>query len=304
MTTPTKTEIEETISIHPKTAIGLVALTVADLPGLLEFYQQALGLQLNWQAEASVGLGVGGQDLLQLYQRESIRRYRGVTGLYHFALLYPGRRELARAIARLFQLRYANYPTDHILTKSTYLDDPEGNGIELYTESPEDGWWNMESGSFGAIRADGSWSDGREPLDVEALFQHLEPAEHLDGPIPAGTRMGHVHLHVGGLNEALEFYHGLLGFDVMGVAKQVGAAFVSAGGYHHHIGLNTWQGEHAPTPPSDAAGLRHFTILLPEAEEFARLKARLEAADYPCRVTDDGILLADPSTNGILLRLS
>jgi catechol 2,3-dioxygenase len=304
MTTSTKTEIEETISIHPKTAIGLVALTVADLPGLLEFYQQALGLQLNWQAEASVGLGVGGQDLLQLYQRESIRRYRGVTGLYHFALLYPGRRELARAIARLFQLRYANYPTDHILTKSTYLDDPEGNGIELYTESPEDGWWNMESGSFGAIRADGSWSDGREPLDLEALFQHLEPAEHLDSPSPAGTRMGHVHLHVGDLNEALDFYHRLLGFDVMGIAKQVGAAFVSAGGYHHHIGLNTWQGEYAPTPPSDAAGLRHFTILLPEAEEFARLKARLEAADYPCRVTDDGILLADPSTNGILLRLS
>ena len=166
-----------------------------------------------------------------------------MTGLYHFAVLFPNRRELARAMARLFALKYRNYPTDHIMTKTTYLDDPEGNGIELYAESPEDGTWTMANGEYVTRRADGSLSDGREPLDVDALFSHLKEDDRLDVPIPPETRVGHIHLHVRDIEEAVDFYHGVIGFDVMGVAKAFRMAFVSAGGYHHHIGLNTWQGE-------------------------------------------------------------
>jgi catechol 2,3-dioxygenase len=224
-----------------------------------------------------------------------------VTGLYHFAVLFPDRRQLARAIARLFSVRYPNYPTDHIMTKTTYLDDPEGNGIELYAESPEDGSWSMANGEYVTRRADGTLSDGREPLDVKALFNHLKDDDRLDEPVPAGTRIGHVHLHIRNIDEAVDFYHGLLGFDVMGVARSFRAAFVSAGGYHHHIGLNNWQGEGAPPPPPDALGLRYFTVELPNQKALDEVIARLDKASIPTNQTEDGLLLSDPSQNGILL---
>jgi len=301
MTTPTKVEPEAVDSIHPETRLGPVELNVAHLESQLAFYRQALGMTLNWKQKNRAGLGTEGIDLLILNEAPGFRRYTRVTGLYHFALLYPGRTELARAIARLIELRHPNYPTDHIMTKSTYLDDPEGNGIELYAESPEDGSWNMANGSFGAIRSDGSWSDGREALDLQALFQHLKPGEPLDAPIHPATRMGHVHLHVRDLDEALAFYHGVLGFGVMGTARQVGAAFVSAGNYHHHIGLNTWQGENAPPPPADALGLRYFTILLPDPPALNQLSDRLQSHRVDMQADEGGLLLHDPSMNGIRL---
>jgi catechol 2,3-dioxygenase len=156
----TKTEF----SIHPATRIGTVSLKVANLENQITFYQQVLGFQLHGREGNKAGLGAGGADLLHLTEEPNLRKYRGVTGLYHFAVLFPNRRELARAIGRLIALKYPNYPTDHIMTKTTYLDDPEGNGIELYTESPEDGTWTMANGQYITRRADGSLSDGREPL--------------------------------------------------------------------------------------------------------------------------------------------
>src|SRR5688572_5279940 len=293
----TKTEF----SIHPATRIGHVSLNVANLGDQLAFYQQALGFHLHWRDGNKAGLGAGGADLLQLVEQPDFKRYQRVTGLYHLAVLFPDRRELARAIARLFALKYPNYPTDHIMTKSTYLDDAEGNGIELYTESPEDGTWKMTNGTFEARRADGTLSNGREPLDVDALFSHLEEDDRLDVPVPPETRVGHVHLHIRDVDEAVDFYHGLLGFDVMGLAKSFGMAFVSAGGYHHHIGLNTWQGEGAPPPPADAVGLRHFTVELPDQKSLDEVVARIDKAGIPSNQTDDGLLIHDPSQNGVIV---
>src|SRR3990172_6699570 len=137
MTGPSMSISETQFRIHPRTRIGLVHLTVADLERQLEFYQQVLGLQLHWRENGAAGLGAGGKDLLRLSELPGAPRRRGTTGPYHLALLLPNRKELARAIARLFALRYPNYPTDHILTKTTYLDDPEGQNIELYTDTPE-----------------------------------------------------------------------------------------------------------------------------------------------------------------------
>jgi catechol 2,3-dioxygenase len=290
-------------SINPATRIGTVSLNVSNLENQLTFYQQVLGFQLHWREGNQAGLGAGGRDLLRLVEEPDFKRYRGVTGLYHFAVLFPDRRELARAIARLFVLKYPNYPTDHIMTKTTYLDDPEGNGIELYTESPEDGTWTMKNGIFETRRADGTWSDGREPLDVDALLSHLKEDDRLDVPIPPETRIGHIHLHVRNIDEAVDFYHGIIGFDVMGVAKRFRAAFVSAGGYHHHIGLNTWQGEGAPPPPADALGLRHFTVELPDQNALDEVLARVEKAGIPTNQTEDGLLLYDPSQNGVVLKV-
>ena len=300
----TQTVEKTEFSINPATHIGTVSLNVASLENQLNFYQQILGFQLHWREGNQAGLGAGGPDLLRLVEQPDFKRYGRVTGLYHFAVLFPDRRELARAIARLFVLKYTHYPTDHIMTKTTYLDDPEGNGIELYTESPEDGTWTMANGVYETRRADGSLSNGREPLDVNALLSHLKEDDRLDLPIPPETRMGHIHLHVRNIEEAVDFYHGILGFNVMGMAKAFRMAFVSAGGYHHHIGLNTWQGEGAPPPPQDALGLRHFTVELPDQNALDEVIARIENAGIPANQTEDGLLLYDPSQNGVVLRVA
>jgi len=139
---------------------------------------------------------------------------------------------------------------------------------------------------------------------VEALFKHIRGDDRLDAPIPPETRIGHVHLHVRDVDEAVDFYHGVIGFDVMGVAKTFQAAFVSAGGYHHHLGLNTWQGRGAPPPPPDATGLRHFTIDLPNQQAWDEVIARVDKSGIPSNQTEDGLLLYDPSQNGVILRVA
>jgi catechol 2,3-dioxygenase len=303
MTTQPKPITGTEFSIHPATSIGHVSLTVANLENQIKFYMQALGFQLHWRDGNRAGLGAGGADLLRLTEEPKLKRYRGVTGLYHFAVLFPNRRELARAMARLFTLKYLNHPTDHIMTKTTYLDDPEGNGIELYAESPEDGTWTLKDGEYITRRADGTLSDGREPLDVEALFKHLKEGDRLDAPIPQETRMGHIHLHVRDLHEAVDFYHDVIGFDVMGVIDAFRMAFVSAGGYHHHVGLNTWQGEGAPPPPAGAVRMRYFTVELPDQKALDDVLARVDAAGIASNQTDIGLLVHDPSENGVVLRV-
>ena len=306
MTAQTQTAVLDgtAFSIDPSTRVESLSLRVADLQGQIAFYQQALGLQLHWQEENQAALGAGETDILHLLEEPQSRRYRRVSGLYHFALLYPDRRELARAIARLFELRVPNSPTDHIMTKSAYLEDPEGNGVELYTESPEDGHFDYENGRFGAVRADGSLSDGREALDLESLFSHLQPGDRLDDPVSAKLRLGHMHLHVGNVEDALAFYHGVLGFDIMGQAPAYHVAFVSAGGYHHHIGLNTWQGEGAPPPPEDALGLRYFSVALPDAQALQAVTDRVAFAGLVGQPVQGGLLVQDPSRNGVLLKVT
>jgi len=162
--------------IHPQTRPSYISLYVADLDRQILFYQHVLGLTVRWRNGDEVGIGTLERDLVRMSRLPGGRRYRGVAGLYHFAILLPNRRELARAIARLFAHRWPNYPTDHIMTKATYLEDPEGNHIEVYCESPEDGVFGVDAlGNFYAMRADGRLSDGREPLDLQALFEHLWP---------------------------------------------------------------------------------------------------------------------------------
>jgi len=301
MTTISQPQTRTVFSIHPATLPGHVSLKVASLDEQIAFYQQVLGLMLHWREGHTAALGAGGADLLILTEHPTFKRHRRVTGLYHFAILYPDRRELARAMARLFALRYPNSPTDHIMTKTTYLNDPEGNGIELYAESPEDGTFVIENDDFVTRRADGTLSDGREPLDIDALFSHLKQDDRLDVPAPKEIRLGHVHLHVRNVQEAVDFYHGVLGFDVMGLSSTFQAAFVSAGGYHHHLGLNAWQGEGAPPPPPDALGLEYFSIELPDQAALQQVIARIDRAGIPANHTGKGLLLSDPSQNGVML---
>lgn len=299
--TPVQMNTQAGFSIHPETLLGHVSLTVANLEQQIAFYQQTLGFILHWKEGGQAGLGAGGADLLRLTELPGAHKYQRVTGLYHFAIVLPNRRELARAVGRLFDQRYRNYPTDHIMTKTTYLDDPEGNGIELYAESPEDGMFGIVDGDFIARRADGSLSNGREPLDLDALFGLLRPDDRFDAPFPPETRLGHVHLHVRDVAEAVNFYHQIIGFDLMGFSSYFQAAFVSAGGYHHHIGLNAWQGVGAPPPPTGATGLGYYTITLPNPKALEQVLERVENAGIPANETPDGLLIHDPSQNGLVM---
>lgn len=285
--------------IHPDTLPGHVHHTVADLERELEFYQKVIGLQLHWREEGSAGLGAGKADLLRLTEDRNARRFRGTTGMYHFAVLLPSRRELARVIARLFAMGYPNYPTDHIMTKTTYLDDPEGNNIELYADTPEDGTMSFADGKAETRRADGTLSDGREALDVEVLFKELSPDDRLDQRMPEETRIGHVHLYVADLDATRDFYHGLLGFDDMGIARDFRMGMVSAGRYHHHIGYNTWVGEGALPAPPGSLGLRYFTFVLPTSEDLGAVLERVRSKDVPVEETPAGFLVRDPSQNAI-----
>jgi catechol 2,3-dioxygenase len=277
-----------------------VHLRVGSLARTLPFYQHVLGLQLNRSTQQQVVLGVPGRDLVILEEFPQGKRYRGVSGLYHFALLLPNRRELARAIARIIALRYPNSPTDHIMTKTTYLEDPEGNLIELYCESPEDGVFILQNGDFFALRADGTWSDGREALDLAALFAHLGQEDRLDQPLPPQTVMGHFHLHVAHLEESRHFYHEQLGFDDMGIAKRFRMGMVSAGGYHHHIGYNTWQGEGAPPAPADALGLGAIAFSFPNQAVWEAFRKQLQESAVPFEQQGESLCLTDPSGNAML----
>ena len=301
MDTNLQSHIESQLAIHPATRLGYVHLIVADLDRQVEFYQQVIGLKLHWRDEATAGLGVGDEDLLRLTEVREARRYPGTTGIYHFAILLPNRRELARLIARLFSLRYPNYPTDHVMTKTTYLDDPEGNNIELYADTPEDGTFSLVDGVLVARHANGAPSDGREPLDVEALFRELTTEDQLDLPMPPDTKIGHFHLYVADLDKTMRFYHDVLGFDNMGLARSFRMGMVSVAGYHHHIGFNTWVGEGAPPPPPDALGLRYFSFMLPNKTELEHVVERIRQAGVATEQTEAGLLVRDPSQNSVLL---
>lgn len=287
--------------IHPESLPGYIHIKVANLENQILFYKTAIGLELNWRKDQTAAMGMGGRDLVRMTQIQNGKRYRGVTGMYHFAILFPNRRELARVIARLFAMKYTNYPTDHIMTKTTYLDDPEGNNIELYCESPEDGVNEISNGNFFVRRADGSTSDGREAMDLDALFSNLTEDDRLDLSAPPETRMGHFHLYTANLNDTLRFYHDVLGFDDMGTARGFRMGMVSAGAYHHHIGYNTWQGEGAPPPPDDALGLLYYTFNLPNADELERMDGLLEQKGIAFERRPDGLFLRDPSQNALLL---
>ena len=293
--------MDDKFLIHPATRIGHVHLTVANLERQIEFYRRVVRFRLHWHEGGQAGLGAGQADLLRMTEDSNARRLRGTTGLYHFAVLYPNRRELARAVARLIELRYSNYPTDHLMTETTYLDDPEGNGIELYVDTPERGKWDMSDDGFAAVDAQGNPHSGREPLDVGALLQNLQPDDPLDQAAPEGTVIGHVHLHVADIAQANHFYHDQLGFDIQGVSTSMGASFLSAGGYHHHIGLNIWLGQGAPAPSDGALGLRYFAVAVPDSDELRRLSYRLEQAELSIERSEAGTLARDPSRNGVLL---
>jgi catechol 2,3-dioxygenase len=284
-------------SIASGTGMGAVHIAVTDGRIASRFYRDYVGLTELPTEGSEIPFGAGGRELVILHPGAERPVVKGTSGLYHLALLVPDRRELARVISRLGALGWDQYPTDHVMTKANYLWDPDGNGIEIYTESPEDGTMGFGNGTFVAYDKDGRPRSGRDPIDLEELFSHLNKDDRVEAPMPAATKMGHVHLHVADVKEALRFYHDLVGFDIMGEVPGVG--FVSAGGYHHHVGLNTWAGRGARPAPPGSAGLRQFTIEVPTRRDLDDVVARLERGDVEVSEVSGGFAASDPSSNHV-----
>jgi catechol 2,3-dioxygenase len=285
--------VSENGSIDPGTTMGAVRLAVADLDGVHDFYRRAIGLSELEPEDGIVRLGTEGSDeaLVELAgDPDAPPRPRGTSGLFHLAILVPGRADLARALQRVAEAGWRlSGASDHLVSEALYLSDPEGNGIELYRDRPREEW---------PVR-DGELQMDTLPLDLDGVLGELR-REDADAPMPAGTRIGHVHLNVGDLAAAEAFYSGALGFDVV-VRGYPGAIFVSAGGYHHHLGLNTWAGEGASAPPPGSRGLRQFEIRLPGEAQLVAEENRLREAGFEPVSEGGTVRSTDPSGNRLVL---
>jgi catechol 2,3-dioxygenase len=266
--------------------LGPVHLTVTDLDRSLPFYEDAIGFRTLSRQDGTATLGTGSGPVLVLHEDADARApRRNEAGLYHVALLYPTREELARVAQRLIATRTPiQGASDHGTHEAFYLPDPDGNGLELAADRPRDQW------------PDPIYVHGPAPLDVPGLMETVEGADLVERA-QDGLRTGHLHLHVGDVERALAFYRDVIGFDEM--ANLGTAAFVSAGGYHHHLGMNTWRG--ADPVPEGVLGMRHWTVEL-EAPQIDAVRRRVDEAGVAAEDRPDGFAVRDPWNNALVFQ--
>jgi len=282
MTTQSKSDSSD--SLPQETRIGRTALRVGDLEEMTRFYRDVVGLSVLRTSATTSVLGVDDTPLLVLEGAEdALERHRSGAGLYHNAFRVPSRAALGDALGRIREQWQLGGASDHWVSEALYLTDPEGNGIEIYRDYPRDEW---------PISDDGSVRISTEPLDLASI----ETAAGGGSRLPSGTDVGHVHLEVSSLDAFRDFYVDTLGFEVQTTVPA--ASFVSAGGYHHHLGANTW---HHRTTPSDGRGLSWFEVVVPEPSALDAVRERFAAREIPVTETGDGIEITDP--DGIKVRL-
>jgi catechol 2,3-dioxygenase len=283
MSTVLQTHQQSEVSLPATLRMGAVSLTVADLDRSVRWYQTALGLKVHQLEPPVARLGDGTTTVLVLTEGPEAAQPGRHAGLYHYALLYPSREDLARAALRLGVIRTpVQGASDHGTHEAIYLPDADGLGIELAADRPRELWPTPEA-KFSR--------GGPQPLDFESLLATVD-GEASPSDVAPGLRVGHVHLHVGSIERGLAFYRDTVGFDVWALIST--AAFVSAGGYHHHLGFNSWLGEGVPPQPHDVVGLRHWTIELESETEVAVVRARVEGAGAPLEAVDGGFVTSDP----------
>ncbi|HEU4975669.1 MAG TPA: VOC family protein [Baekduia sp.] len=283
-----------TAEISPATRMGAVHLTVSDLERSLAFWERAVGLAARERGPGRAALGAGGHELVVLVEEPGARPARGFTGLYHVALLLPERADLARWLAHAAREGVPlTGASDHFVSEALYLDDPDGHGIEIYWDRPREVWEGQVAARMTTL-----------PLDVDGLLGELgEPRTAPFDGLPDGTTMGHVHLKVADVAQAVAFYRDGLGFGLM-ASLGAQAAFLAAGGYHHHLGANAWESAGATAPPAGTAALRHATIVLPDAAERRRALDRLAAHGHAARDGGGDPVVTDPSGNVLALAVA
>jgi catechol 2,3-dioxygenase len=270
--------------------LGPMSLTVKDLTQALDFYQGVLGMKLLKERDSTVTLSFDEQNSgIELVENRQADNPGGRTGLYHIALLVPTRTTLANTLKHLLEREYPLAgASDHGVSEALYLSDPDASGIEIYHDRQRQEWPVRN----GELRMD------TRPLDVRSLLKEASGSWAGLDPL---TVLGHVHLKVASIPEAENFYVNLLGFQLM---QRYGpsASFVSAGGYHHHIGFNTWESSGAEPPPEGAVGLRWFGLRLPDEASLDALANQLKENGQKVETQQGGMLVRDPSNNGILFR--
>ncbi|MRN52584.1 VOC family protein [Paenibacillus monticola] len=279
-------------TLHPDFTIGLVQIRVSNLERSLAFYQNIVGLSILRQAGREVEMTADGQNVLLILreiENAKVLRRNSVAGLYHFAILVPNRPSLGLVMRNLIATGIHVGQGDHLVSEALYIQDPDNNGIEIYRDRPRDTW---EHDTEGHVKM------ATDPVDVDGLM--AASAGLPWNGLPAGTVMGHVHFHVGDLGQAKVFYVDLLGFELTAHYGDA-AMFISAGGYHHHIGLNIWAGQGAPAAPVDAAGIDYFTLLLPNEEERTAVVERVRQAGYAVEDIGGVPAFRDPWNIGIRL---
>ena len=277
------------MALPAETRMGPVELTVSDLERSLDYYRDAIGLGVREQGAGRASLG-GDSDLLVLEEVPGAQPAPRNTGLFHFALLVPERRDLATWLAHAIREEVPlTGVSDHFVSEALYLRDPDAHGIEIYADRPREVW----EGQVARMTT--------EPLDLENLLGELaDPETEPFEGLPGGTVVGHVHLQVAEIPETLRFYRDLLGFDLM-ASYGSQAAFLSAGGYHHHLGANTWNSACSSPPPEGSAALRRATIVLPDSETRDEVVRRVAEAGQEPEDTPEGPVVRDPSGNRLLL---
>lgn len=280
--------------IAARTSMGAVHLTVADLGRSLTYYRETIGLGVVDDGGGTGAVGTGERTLLVLTEEPGAQPADGRTGLYHFALLVPERHQLARWLAHAARDQVPMTGlSDHFVSEALYLRDPDGHGIEIYWDRPREVWEGQVKERMTTL-----------PLNTQSLLGELDdPAKEPFDGLPDGTVMGHVHLRVAQIEPVVGFYRDVLGFGLM---AQLGpqAAFLGAGGYHHHLGANVWESAGAPPPDPGMAALRQATVVLPDEAERRGVLARVEEAGVPVEDTVAGPMVRDPSGNAMLLTVA
>jgi catechol 2,3-dioxygenase len=286
--------------------LGAVHLDVTDGERAKVFWTQYVGLTERDSSRNPIELGIDDETLIVLHPGANEPVARRHTGLYHVAIHLPAKKELARVVARLFGLRYPNSPTDHAETMATYFSDPDGNGIELTFETPERGGLYTGDGSGLAIMADGSTQGPTEALDVNDLLSTLSNDDDLMQPMPIGTRIGHVHLHVTSLEDARGFYRGVIGFGDLRAMDNWGMSDLSLATSYvpHALAVNVWNSSRATPKPAGTAGLRHWTLMVPAQSDLDDIAERLAAANVSFTREDAMIIVDDPFSNRLNLAVS
>ncbi len=280
--------------LSPRTRLGVVHLKVKYLKEQIAFYREVLKMTLHEESEDHAVLGDTHKPLLYLRRVDDLKRYNNTTGMYHFALLYPSEKELAKAISWLFSIKYPNSPTDHGMSKTTYLKDLEGNDIELYVRTSERGNYVSNGGDLKFLYTDGTLTDGRDPLDLDVLFKELDENESLETPL-TNMEMGHIHLYGSNLSSMLAFYRDVIGFAEGLMMKSFAMGDVGLEEEQYHVvAFNSWKQTDIPAP-EDAVGLDYFTLILPSREDYLSLKSRLNEAKVETFMEEDGEFIYDPS---------
>ncbi|MCB9135775.1 MAG: VOC family protein [Anaerolineales bacterium] len=278
------------MSLPPQTTLGAVSLTISNLKQSLAFYQNNLGLTLQRQEGDMAWLGAGSRTFLILTENPHARPPTRNTGLYHFAILTPSRHALAQTLRRLAETRTpVTGFADHGVSEAIYLPDPDGNGIEIYRDRPRTEW-PYENGQLQMVT---------DPIDLDGIMAELHQDDPWTGLHP-DTILGHMHLHVANIPQSVQFYRDVIGLDLMQYYGN-SAGFLSAGGYHHHLGINTWNGIGAPPPPPGSIGLRWFSIVLPDQASLAQAVEQIQANGIPLEAQGESWFLRDPSQNGVVL---